>query len=114
MIRSLNDVPIVYWKEEVKISFLQRTILVNSRLYYDRNITVMSDREYDSISKQLVVMQKKVSKEILKKTDYYDAFKDFDGTTGFDLYDRLSTNEKHMINIIVESIVNQKVRGKEL
>lgn len=41
------------------ISYLQRLILVHSRLYYDRDYNIISDREYDLLCKKLVKLKEK-------------------------------------------------------
>ena len=58
------------------------------------NTTVISDSEFDFLSKQLVELQKQVSKEELEKSQYYYVFYDFDGSTGFHLWYRLKDSDK--------------------
>ena len=59
-------------------------LLVHSRIYYVLNNNIRSDKQFDSFARELVQLQKdypKISKDVI----FYDAFKDWDGTTGFDL-----------------------------
>ena len=59
-------------------------LLVHSCIYYHLNQNLVSDQQWDSWAKELVELQKKYPK-IAERVDYHEAFKDFDGTTGFDL-----------------------------
>ena len=95
----------VYWTEAEKISFLQRVILVHSYLYYEKDNSVRTDKQFDEVSKQLVSMQDE--HDILwirNKTQYGYAFYDFDGTTGFYLWSRLKDKDKEQIAGIAGSI----------
>lgn len=94
MIYDLNKMPFKLWDDSTKISFLQRVVLVHSILYYELNTTVISDSDFDLLSKQLVELQRHASKEELEKSQYYYVFYDFDGTTGFDLWHRLKVSDK--------------------
>ena len=61
-----------------------------------------SDKKFDEIAKQLVQEQSKHSKAWIKQeTQYGEAFYDFDGTTGFDLWGRLEVHDKARIKQIV-------------
>lgn len=91
---DLNCLPFAYWDASTIISFLQRQIIVHSILYYELNTTVISDSEFDFLSKQLVELQKQVRKEELEKSQYYYVFYDFDGSTGFHLWYRLKDSDK--------------------
>ena len=94
MIYDLNKMPFIYWDDSTKISFLQRQIIVHSILYYELNTAVISDSEFDFLSKQLVELQRQANKGELEKSQYYYVFYDFDGTTGFDLWYRLKDSDK--------------------
>lgn len=78
------------------IEWLQRWVLVNSWLYYEKDGAPVSDKDYDSVSRQLVSLQKSYSEDI-KDTQYGYAFYDFDASTGFHLYYRLSDADKEKI-----------------
>lgn len=98
----------VYWTETEKISFLQRVILVHSYLYYEKDNSIWTDKQYDEIAKQLAEMQKpKTAIWIQNKTQYGYAFYDFDGTTGFHLWSRLREEDKAMIAGIAENIIGR-------
>lgn len=95
----------VYWTEKLKIEFLQRVILIHSYLYYEKDNPVWSDRKYDEVSRQLVRMQEEHDRNGIRyNTQYGYVFYDFDGTTGFDLWDRLNQKDKQYISNIAERI----------
>ena len=89
---NFNKMPLIYWTDEMKLSYLQRVIIINSIMYYELDDTCMTDREYDIISKQYIKMVQKAHKDAVRQTDYYYCMYDFDGNTGFDIIEKL--NEK--------------------
>lgn len=56
-------------------------ILVHSRLYYELNVNLIRDSEFDSFARELVILQRDYP-EISEKVCYAEAFKDWDGSTG--------------------------------
>lgn len=101
---DFSKMPCVYWSESTKISYLQRRIIVYSIMYYEFNESCVSDEYYDSISHQLAKMQSKASKEDLKKSTYYYCMKDFDGSTGFDIYSRLTDDDREWLKTIANTV----------
>ena len=98
----------VYWNDKLKIDFLQRVILIHSYLYYELNTNIWTDKHYDEVAKQLTIMQNNYSKGWIKKHSQYGyAFMDFDGTTGFDLFNRLTKKDKRTIIGISEMILGE-------
>lgn len=98
----------VYWTDKLKIEFLQRVILIHSYLYYEKDNSIWTDKQYDKVSKQLVKIQEEHQTTWLEEfTQYGYVFYDFDGTTGFDLWDRLKQNDKEQIAGIAERILKQ-------
>ena len=59
-------------------------ILVHSYLYYQLNENIVDDHLYDKRGKELVDLQEKFPKES-KEARYYEEFKQYDGSSGFDL-----------------------------
>lgn len=105
---NFNKMPLIYWTDEMKLSYLQRAIIINSIMYYELDDTCMTDREYDIISKQYIKMAQKAHKDAVRQTDYYYCMYDFDGTTGFDLYSRLTKHDKKYLKHIAEYILRMK------
>ena len=89
------------WDKITCINYLQRKIILNCIAYYYRNTNGISDKDYDEISKQLVELQKTVD---VRLTQYGYIFYDFDGSTGFDLYDRLTEDDKKYMDSITNFV----------
>lgn len=86
------------WNLLQKINYLQRKILLNSILYYQYNENALSDHFYDGICRQLVELHKEYGD--IASTMYGYAFYDFDGSTGYHLFDRLTELDKdHLLRI---------------
>lgn len=82
-----------------KIELLQRWIIVQSMLYYELDFSLVSDKIFDANCQQLVRLMGK-SRKTLPTTRYYYCMHDFDGSTGFDLYQRLNKKDrKHLSHI---------------
>lgn len=109
---DFSRMPCVYWSDNAKISYLQRRIIVYSIMYYELHESCISDREYDSISKQLVELQKSANEEEFKKSMYYYAMHDFDGSTGFDLSSRLNDKDRNYLRRIALSLDNHNIKEK--
>lgn len=62
----------------------RRQILVHSVIYYRMNDNLVSDHQWSDWSRELCELQEKYP-EIAAKCVYADDFKDFDGSTGFNL-----------------------------
>jgi hypothetical protein len=89
-----------HWDLKTKIEFLQRKIILNSIAYYMFDTNFLSDREYDELSKQLVRLHKEYGD--VRDTQYGYCMRDFDGSTGFDLYDRLTNYDKEYLTNMVK------------
>lgn len=95
------------WSLKDKVEFLQRKIIINSILYYYRDTNFISDNQFDEVSAYLVNLQSQID---IEETMYGYIFYDFDGTTGFHLYDRLTEKDKNYLDMIVDHIL---VPGKK-
>lgn len=104
---DFDKLPMRYWDIKTKIEYLQRRIIVYSIAYYELNNNIVSDKYYDEISKQLVVLQNE-NKEVVKETMYGYVFHDFDGSTGFDLYDKLNKKDKEYLMEITQMVLRSK------
>lgn len=87
-----------YWTIREKMDLLSRWIIVHSIIYYELNCTVVEDAKFDSNSKQLVSMIK-LNPEDFSNSRWYYVMNTFDGTTGFDLFNKLcKRDKKRMLN----------------
>ena len=76
-------------------------------MYYEHDESCVPDSKYDSVSHQLVELQRKASKEEFKKSRYYYAMHDFDGSTGFDIPSRLTKKDREYLTKIASMIHKQ-------
>ena len=109
---DFSKIPCIYWDDVTKISHLQRRIIIYSIMYYEMDESCVDDFEYDSISKQLVELQKKSSFESFRKSTYFYAMHDFDGSTGFDIPSRLTSYDKIYLTSLAKHIYNQWKRKR--
>lgn len=93
-----------YLSMSAKMSTMQRFIIVHSILYYHKDTSVISDKEFDTVARGLVELKKEFAEEY-KQTEYYYCMKDFDGTTGFDLFDKLSMSDKMYLTCIADNVL---------
>lgn len=93
-----------YWSNKLRISALQRWIIVHSILYYELDSSVIEDRVFDANARQLAQMQEDFPDEA-ESTDYWYVFYDFDGTTGFDLYGRLNKKDRQYLMQIAKHVL---------
>ena len=109
---DFSKMPCAYWSNTTKISYLQRRIIIYSIMYYEHNESCISDFEYDSISRQLVELQKSASKEEFKKSTYYYAMHDFDGSTGFDIPSKLTKKDREYLTNLAWTIYSRWQEAK--
>lgn len=92
------------WDLLTKINYYQRKIILNCIMYYDYDKSFLTDNYYDSISHELVKMQKELDKsrryDVKRDTTYGYMMYDFDGNTGFDLPKRLNPKDYDYLNNI--------------
>lgn len=93
-----------YWSNRLRISTLQRWILVHSILYYEMDTSVVEDKVFDANARQLVQMQAEYPGEA-EETQYWYVFFDFDGSTGFDLPYRLTKDDKEYLKHIASHVL---------
>lgn len=62
----------------------ERQVLVHSNLYYRQNTNIISDYTFDKWSHELAELIQAHPNEF-RKSEWYAAFRDFDGNTGMDL-----------------------------
>lgn len=95
-----------YWTKQTKMELLERWILVHSIIYYRLNTSIVSDEMFDKNCMQLVQMAEDYPKEF-KQTSFYYCFFDFDGSTGFDLYGRLKSEDSNYLESIAFHLVKR-------
>lgn len=92
------------WDLITKINYYQRKIILNCIMYYEYDKSFLTDNYYDSISHELVKMQKELDKsrryDVKRDTTYGYMMYDFDGNTGFDLPKRLNPKDYDYLNNI--------------
>lgn len=92
------------WDLLAKINYYQRKIILNCIMYYEYDKSFLTDNYYDSISRELVKMQKELDKsrryDVKRDTTYGYMMYDFDGNTGFDLPKRLNSKDYEYLNNI--------------
>ena len=82
---------------------MQRRILVNSVAYYQYEQSPLTESVDGGICRQLVILQEEYNKEggdFVKDSRFGYAFYDFDGSTGFHLYNRLKPSDRYYIDIM--------------
>ena len=87
---DFTEFPVCLWRESAQISYLQNYIAVHSIIYYRLNESIISDHRFDFAAKQLKQMQDDADIDTLLESRYYYAFSDFNGSTGFGLFRKLS------------------------
>lgn len=92
------------WDDVAKMEYMQRRVLVLSVLYYQRDISLVPDKDYDRLSYQLLRLMQ--SSPDVEKSRYYYAFKTFDATTGFDLQAKLTPEDQHHILAVADIVQN--------
>ena len=110
---DFSKAPCIYWSNSTKISYLQRRIIIWSIMYYEYDESCVPDSTYDSVSHQLVELQKQTSLEEFKKSRYYYAMHDFDGSTGFDIPSRLTKKDREYLGLLVTIIHDKWKRDSE-
>lgn len=108
---NLDVLPIKYWSKETIISYIQRRIIIHSIIYYELNKSIITDKDYDKLSQQLIELMKATPKGICKKSQYWYCMHDFDGNTGFDIPNRLNENDKNYLTMIALNIL--RVKGEK-
>lgn len=108
---NFNSGQSVYWSDKLKLEYLQRQIIVHSILYYEMHENVIEDFQFDQLCRQYMEMVKHAG-SIPEKTQYRYVFKDFDGTTGFYIYDRLKQADKEHLSFIANHVLCLYKKGE--
>jgi len=111
-----TDSLMIFWEGATiidMIGHLERRILVYSYQYYELGQTVVPDKYYDLVSIYLVEMIERYPEEF-RQSSYYYVFEDFDGSTGFDLYYRLTDDDRDRIEQIAFSVLDRYNRRSHI
>lgn len=109
-----NTMPSKLWDDVEKVSYLQRRVLVYSMAYYNQDTNIVSDMEYDGVSRQLAKMQANLSPKEFQRTRYGYAFEGFDGSTAFDIPSKLSVEDyEYLYRITMHVISMRQPEGKK-
>ena len=103
-----NTMPSKLWDDVEKVSYLQRRVLVYSMAYYNQDTNIVSDMEYDGVSRQLAKMQANLSPKEFQRTRYGYAFEGFDGSTAFDIPSKLSVEDYEYLYRITMYVINMR------
>lgn len=103
-----DTMPSKLWDDVEKVSYLQRRVLVYSIAYYNQDINIVNDMEYDGVSRQLARMQANLSPKEFQRTRYGYAFEGFDGSTAFDIPSKLSVEDYEYLYRITMHIISLK------
>ena len=96
------------WTLIDKINFVQRKILLNSVMYYVHDMTFISDAHYDDCCKKLVELQEEYGPDFVDDSMYGYSFYDFDGSTGFHLYSRLTFEDQMWLGMLIQQELDRK------
>lgn len=93
-----------YMTNAARLSYLQRRVLVHCILYYEMYAPVISDDGYTELAQQLVQQVEASSQQECEKSRYWYCMSDFDASTGYDLYERLSESDKEHLSEIANAV----------
>ena len=100
------------WNKLDCFNFLQRKIIINSIAYYELDNPVLSDKQYDELCRQLVSLQDDID---LNLTQYGYCMNGFDGSTGFDLYEKLNSHDKdYLMKLAMLGLGKVKVKEEKV
>lgn len=95
-----------HWDNLTRINYLQRKIILCSIAYYEFDESPISDYDYDQLSKDLVVLMKEC--ENVSDSRYWYVYYDFDGSTGYHLYNRLTEEDRDYLSTIASGALKNK------
>lgn len=80
------------WDELTCINHLQRKIILLSIAYYEFDYSPISDSDYDELAQELARRMRAC--ENVEESRYWYTFKEFDGSTGYFLYGKLTSEDR--------------------
>ena len=100
---DINTYPLIYWSNKSKIDLLERMLIVHSILYYQLDKPVISDKDYDELSRMFMSL-KSEDENAFEDSMYFYCFEEYDGSSGFDLFDLLSESDKEYLTKIAKVV----------
>jgi len=100
------------WDNATKLSFLQRRVIVYSIQYYMMDATVISDQQYDACARQLEALTKECTQEEREKSRYWYCMSNFTAATGFDLYSKLTDEDREYLSHIADIVLDDYRHGR--
>lgn len=100
------------WDNVTKLSFLQRRVIVYSIQYYMMNATVISDQQYDACARQLETLMNECTQEECEKSRYWYCMSNFTAATGFDLYSKLTDEDREYLSHIADIVLDDYRHGR--
>ena len=97
--------------DKEKIQLLQRSILVDSYVYYELNENLLADSNYDTNTRQLLAL-KKANPEAWQKSGYRRYFENFESGTGFDLMYKVRKNKNLFQKIVRDGNLALELKTK--
>lgn len=99
------------YTDKEKIQLLQRSILVDSYVYYELNNNLLPDCKYDKNTRQLLAL-KKSNPEAWEKSRYRRYFENFESGTGFDLMYKVRKNPNLFRKIVRDGNLALELKTK--
>lgn len=93
-----------------QIDFLQRYIIVHSYLYYNMSKSIITDRTYDMKQKEIVALKNAYPEEWEDSQYYYVFGDDYNGASGFGLFDDLTEEDKDRIRKVTRAVLNTYIK----
>ncbi len=87
------------WSMLDRVDYLQTKVIKMSMAYYEYDFNFVSDPDYDALCFQLVDLQKNCPDVHLSR--FWYMMYDFDGSTGCDLYERLTDEDREWLDYVV-------------
>ena len=79
---------------------------MHSYLYYELDSNIISDKEYDTKARELVIL-KNTYPDLWMASEYHYVFGDeYSGATGFHLYHGLAKPQQEKIRVIADILLN--------
>lgn len=99
-----------YFTALEKIELLQRWIIVHSIVYYNLGQSIVTDSQFDRNCYQLVSLMGQHPRQS-RLSHYARYFEDFDGSTGYDLPNKLSPEDAIKLSHDAERLCKRRIKN---